>query len=215
MAERNDLSTYEETRRSLHGIAELVLAGAQYAAVGSIRLRVDHRGIAPSGPVPDLLLEAGGLVTGTGRLALSGTCSTLAAAAGLSARRLSDVYAGGSGVDPDDPIRVDPDAAAVLVAALAMGDDALADFAPDEERVLWPEHFDVALTQHEVNYGVSPGDEHLGEPYAYVGPWQPRVGPFWNAPFGAARAIVDLGSSAAVADFFREGSGHASTDPRA
>ena len=40
--------------------------------------------------------------------------------------------------------------------------------------VLWPEHFDVGITLDKVNYGVSPGDDDIPEPYAYVGPWTPR-----------------------------------------
>jgi len=51
--------------------------------------------------------------------------------------------------------------------------------------VLWPEHFDVAAAEDEVNYGVSAGDDYYPTPYAYVGPWTQRTGPFWNAPFGA------------------------------
>jgi hypothetical protein len=50
--------------------------------------------------------------------------------------------------------------------------------------VLWPEHFDIGISVDEVNYGVSPGDVHIPEPYAYVGPWHPRVGTFWNTGFG-------------------------------
>jgi hypothetical protein len=68
--------------------------------------------------------------------------------------------------------------------------------------VLWPEHFDLGVTLDEVNYGVSLGDGYLAEPYAYVGPWQPRTGPFWNAPFGAARPLRDVPD---VAGFFAEG----------
>jgi hypothetical protein len=56
-----------------------------------------------------------------------------------------------------------------------------------------------------VNYGVSPGDTHIAEPYAYVGPFTPREGEFWNAPFGAARPVADLGDAAAIKAFFTEG----------
>ncbi|ETK32290.1 hypothetical protein [Microbispora sp. ATCC PTA-5024] len=71
--------------------------------------------------------------------------------------------------------------------------------------VLWPEHFDLAVTLDEVNYGISPGDGHLPEPYAYVGPWTPRTGPFWNAPFGASRPLRELGGAEAVRAFFEQG----------
>jgi hypothetical protein len=54
--------------------------------------------------------------------------------------------------------------------------------------VLWPEHFDLGVTVDEVDYGCSPGDAAIPQPYLYVGP---HAGPpvrdaFWNAPFGAA-----------------------------
>lgn len=77
-------------------------------------------------------------------------------------------------------------------------------FAPDLTPVLWPEHFDVGIQLDEVNYGISPGDHYVDEPYAYVGPWTPRTGEFWNAPFGAARPLRDLPGDALDA-FLAEG----------
>ena len=32
--------------------------------------------------------------------------------------------------------------------------------------VLWPEHFDVGMTAAAINYGASPGDDHVADPYA-------------------------------------------------
>jgi len=71
--------------------------------------------------------------------------------------------------------------------------------------VLWPEHFDLAITVDEVNYGVSPGDAAHPQPYAYVGPWTPRTGEFWNAPFGALRPHTDIPTADALAAWFAEG----------
>jgi hypothetical protein len=88
---------------------------------------------------------------------------------------------------------------------LARGHQALRAFAPTSEPVLWPEHFDVAITVDEVNYGVSPGDGYLERPYAYVGPHQPRTGDFWNAPFGAARPLEELPDASALVAFFGRG----------
>ena len=84
------------------------------------------------------------------------------------------------------------------------GDAALAAFAPEVERVLWPEHFDLAISVDQVNYGVSPGDDHLAVPYAYVGPWAPAdvSGPFWNTSFGAARPLAEIDD---LVGFFAEG----------
>jgi hypothetical protein len=110
-----------------------------------------------------------------------------------------------------EPLDVDPDAAAVLADWYALGDDVLR--ALGGEPVLWPEHFDIGISVDEVNYGVSPGDEHIPEPYAYVGPWTARSGSFWNMPFGATRPMQDLPDAAAVEAFFREGAERAANDP--
>jgi hypothetical protein len=108
-------------------------------------------------------------------------------------------------VRTDEVITLDADAVKTLMWAFAEGDRALREFAPDLVPVLWPEHFDVAITLDEVNYGVSPGDDHFGEPYAYVGPFEPRQGEFWNAAFGAAFTLAELGGADAVVRFFRTG----------
>lgn len=192
------------TRTALHGIAELLLAGPQYAASGTIRLRVVPGGIATVA-APDLRVEGTELVGAHGRHSLRGRIAELAAAVGVTPRLLDDVYQDRADVTVDDDVDPDPDALRTLVDALAVGDAALRVFAPDEEPVLWPEHLDVAISRAEVNYGVSPGDAHLPEPYAYVGPWTPRTGAFWNQSFGAALPLSALGGVDAVADFFREG----------
>ena len=95
----------------------------------------------------------------------------------------------------------------MLAQAWQVGDEALAAFAPDAERVLWPEHFDVAVAADEVTYGVSPGDALIGVPYVYVSPFD-KDGlddPFWNQPFGAATPLTELGDAAAVAAYLERG----------
>ena len=201
-----------QTRTTLHGIAELLLAGPQYAASGDIRLRVLPDGIATVA-VPDLRLQGGELVGARVRVPLQGTYAEAARALGVEARELGDVYADRAPVTAADRIELDLDHLAVLTGALAVGDSALRAFAPDVEPVLWPEHLDVAIETGEVNYGVSPGDGHLPEPYAYVGPWTPRTGAFWDQPFGAARPVAALGGVDAVLAFFREGADRALSDP--
>lgn len=203
--------TLETTRRTLHGVAELVLAGPQYARSQTIRLRATPGGFGTVA-TPDLRVEELELVGPTARIPLTGTISSLARAAGVEARPLRDVYDEGPAVGPEDPLVVDADAVHVIVDALGRGDAALRTFAPDQEPVLWPEHFDLAITVAEVNYGVSPGDAHLSEPYAYVGPWAPREGAFWNAPFGATRALTELPDVESLAGFFRTGSQRAAED---
>ena len=201
------------TRRALHGVAELVLAGPQYVASRTIRLRVTPGGFGTVA-TPDLRVDGLDLVTVTSRLPLGGTFAGLARAAEVEARPLHDVYAGGPGIDPGEAVVVDPDAVRVLLDAFATGDVALRDFAPDVQAVLWPEHFDLAISLDDVNYGVSPGDTHVPEPYAYVGPWTPRAGDFWNVDFGAARPLTALGDADAVVAFFEEGARRAAADPR-
>lgn len=196
---------YQSTRRSLHGAAELLLAGPRYAAGGSIQLRAGAGGIT-TWEKPAVTLHAGQLVCGRRRVLLDGLSFAEAGTrVGLGARRLDDVYDDGPGLAVDDLISVDPVDAAVVEAALALGDQALRVFAPSEEPVLWPEHFDVGITLHEVNYGVSPGDTLHPTPYAYVGPHRRQSGPFWNAPFGASRPLRELPDTAALVAFFEDG----------
>jgi hypothetical protein len=184
---------YEETRRSWHGLAELVLAGPQHRRSGTIRLRVVPGGFATVAE-PDLSVVA----DRAGGVEVSGlTFAEVAERLGVDLGAPEGLYHDGSGAKPDDRIAV-PDAAP-LAAALERGDAALRALGTP---VLWPEHFDVAVTVDEVNYGVSLGDTYLPEPYAYVGPWQPRTGPFWNAPFGAARPLRSVDD---LAGFFAEG----------
>ena len=80
----------------------------------------------------------------------------------------------------DEPLGVDPEAAARLADWYALGAEVLAGLG--SQPTLWPEHFDIAIELDEVNYGFSPGDEQHAEPYAYVGPWTaPPPGELWNA----------------------------------
>jgi hypothetical protein len=197
--------TYESTRRSLHGAAELLLAGPRYDAGGSIQLRAGAGGIT-TWDAPAVTVHAGQLVLGSRRVDLDGlTFAEAGSRVGLTARRLDDVYRDGPGLSVDDVISVDLAQADVLEEALARGDQALRAFAPSEEPILWPEHFDVGVTLDQVDYGVSPGDAFHPRPYAYVGPHRPQTGPFWNAPFGASRSLQELTDASAVVAFFEEG----------
>jgi hypothetical protein len=202
------------TRRALHGVAELVLAGPQYRAAGTIRLRIVAGGFATVGE-PSLAVLAGAegcrLAGPGGEWPIAGsTCAALAGAAGVGAGAPVGVYGEGSGVAADEPLALDEAVAAHLAGCLATGELALRTFAPDRDPVLWPEHFDLAIgvdgaAGDGVNYGVSLGDDAVPEPYAYVGPWRRREGEFWNVPFGAARPLRLLGGADGVAGFFRAG----------
>jgi hypothetical protein len=209
-----DAESFERTRRSLHGLAELVLAGPQYASSADIRLRPTDGGFGTVAE-PDVRIDGDELVVGGSRHRLEGTVEAIAERAGLTPRELSDVYSDGSGVGVGDEVYVDPEAAAEIAGAFARGDAALRALSADEEPVLWPEHFDIGISVDEVNYGVSPGDTHVAEPYAYVGPWTRRSGPFWNMPFGAVRLMRELPDTDSVEAFFREGAQRAAADPPA
>ncbi|MEY9933613.1 hypothetical protein ABH926_008269 [Catenulispora sp. GP43] len=193
----------QTTRASLHGIAELLLAGPQYRQHGTIRLRVLPGAIATIA-APDLRLDHRKLRTHDAAVDLRGaTYAEIGSRLGVVAGAPEGLYGEGSGAQPSDRPVVDPDTARTLLAALDRGDQGLRRFAPDQTPVLWPEHFDVAVTMDEVNYGVSLGDTFLDEPYMYVGPFKPRTGPFWNAPFGAAQPLA--ATVEGIAEFFAEG----------
>jgi hypothetical protein len=194
-------------RRALHAVAELLLAGPQYRSTGEIWLRVCPGGFCTV-EQPEIRVDGVELVVGDQRWPIDGhSCAELAEAAGLTAGAPQGLYHDGSGVDPAQPLSVDPEAARWLAHCFAAADEALRQLAPDEIPILWPEHFDVGIRSEETSYGCSPGDGFLDEPYAYVTPPSPRTDAFWNAPFGAAKPIRELagGSPEAILAFFVEG----------
>jgi hypothetical protein len=196
-------------RRTLHAVAELVLAGPQYREHGEIRLAVTPGGFGQfAGP---LRVEGVELVRDELRVPLRGTAADLAAAVGVAVGAPADLYTEHAELGPDDELVIDPAAIAVLLEWFGRGDRALRRFAPSEDPILWPEHFDLGIALDEVNYGVSPGDRGRPLPYAYVGPWTPRQGAFWNASFGAVRTADVLADAEAVAAFFGEGRAAAKT----
>jgi hypothetical protein len=201
------LPTLTATRRALHGVAELVLAGPQHASFDTVRLRVVPGGFATSVADPPARLLGSLVERGARSASVDGsTPRDLAAGLGLVATTLDHVYRDGSGVALDEVLRVDDDAVRALTDAWSTGDEALRRLDPAQQPVLWPEHFDVGISFDEVNYGVSPGDTSIPEPYAYVGPWTvPGADDFWDRPFGAARLLSDLAGADAVHAFFAEG----------
>lgn len=217
------------TRRSLHAVAEQVLASALHRATGRIGLRAGPGGFAtPAFDGPhghsrirvegvDLVVEHGGEVT---RAPLT-TVAAAAELAGTEPGAPADVYTPATELSPTEPLDLDPASAARLAAFFATVDRALQvlaeHHAPDgDEAQLWPEHFDLAVTIDEVNLGGSPGDDGHPLPYLYVGPWNlPGDGdPYWNEPFGASlTADEDLSVDDALA-FFEDGRRRLATPPR-
>lgn len=219
-----DRYALEATRRSLHGVAESLLGGHQWRTAGTIRLRVSPAGFR-TGPLDAegayLAVEGTDLVVSDGsaqrRIPLQGRLCELAELAGISFGP-PEVYTSTAGSAASDRVRVEARSATLITQALELGDQALRTFSASrlpagaEVPVLWPEHFDLGITIDEINYGVSAGDDTIPEPYAYVGPWKPRRGPFWDQPFGATyrvqgRAAVDL------VTFFELGRTQARIDP--
>jgi hypothetical protein len=197
--------TFTSTRRTLHGVAELLLAGPQHATCGEISLRPVPGGFGTT-HTPDLRVEGTAVLAGDQHAEIDGhTPRELAEILGISPGGLADLYSDGSGVGLDDLLSIDASAAERIAQAYAVGDQALRALAPDQVPILWPEHFDIGigLDDERVNYGISPGDGTLGVPYMYVGPWDPPpVDDYWNQPFGAARELPD--SVDEVVAFFEE-----------
>lgn len=198
------LAVVASTRQSWHWVAEWLLAGPQHREAGTIRLQVVPGGFATRDG--SIRVELDQLVLADGRrVRLEGTLADVAAAAGIVGGAPDGLYTDTSNASPESQLAVDPDAAAALASWLERGTAALSAFAPDESPVLWPEHFDVGIGVDEVNYGISPGDAHQQAPYAYVGPWTPREGEFWNAPFGAMRTWIEVADEGSVQAFFSKG----------
>ncbi|MCV7226840.1 hypothetical protein [Mycolicibacterium komossense] len=204
------IDAYTTTCRQLRGIAESLLAGPQFRATGTIRLAVRPAGFV--GTALPVEVQGTDFAWPEGRVALSGPLPALEQATGLAFGPPEGVYTVVDPLPADAVLDLDAAAANDVYRSLYAGGQALVTFAPDEHPVLWPEHFDVSVVVDEVNYGVSPGDSFHERAYAYVSPWQSRSGEFWNAPFGAARALdlavseTDLTDS--IVDFFERGRNH-------
>lgn len=196
------------TLAALHAVAELVLAGPQYRASGTIRLRVSAGGFRTWAD-PTLAVVGTDLVAHGALFPIGGrTPRELGASVDVVAGAPLGAYPDRTGIGLDDRLVVDSRAAARIADALGRGDAALRMLAGDVEPVLWPEHFDVGIRLDDVNYGVSPGDGYLAEPYAYIGPdGVPADDPYWNAPFGLARPMRDFADAAGVRDFFADARG--------
>jgi hypothetical protein len=199
--------TYVGTRRQLRGVAESLIAGPQYRSSGTIRLAVRPDGFAAV-TIP-VAVHGTDLVLPNDAVPLEGPMSSIADAAGIVAGPPEGSYTIVDPLQPDFDLRLNGEAAEWVNRSHYAGGYALKSFLPECHPVLWPEHFDVAVTEDEVNYGVSAGDGQHPMPYAYVGPWTVPTGSFWNAPFGALypldRATDVDGLAKRIADFFEQG----------
>ena len=208
------------TRAGWHRVAEHILASTLYRATGKIGLVPSLGGFrTPSFGTDARFLAVDGTelvvgdAAGTKRTPLT-SIRAAAEFAGVTPGAPAEVYEPATPLDLDEPLMIEPDAARLLAEWYGLGAQALSRFAaeiPGDQpgpAVLWPEHFDVGMTAAAINYGASPGDDRITDPYLYVGlhdgppPGDPA---FWNAPFGAARTVRQIGTVAEAAAFFRDG----------
>jgi len=208
------------TRAGWHRVAEHMPASALYRATGNIGLVPSPGGFrTPSFGTDARFLAVDGtelVVSGVGGSRRTPLTTIRAAAefAGITPGAPAEVYQPATPLDLDAPLMIEPGAARLLAEWYSLGAQALSRLAaeiPGDQpgpAVLWPEHFDVGITAAAINYGASPGDDHVADPYLYVGPHDgppPGDPAFWNAPFGAARTFRQVGTVAEAEAFFRDG----------
>lgn len=208
------------TRAGWHRVAEHILAAALYAATRKIGLVPAPGGFrTPSFGTDGRILAVDGTelvvsgAAGTKRTALR-TIRAAAEFAEVTPGAPAHVYKPATPLELDEPLMIEPHPARLLAEWYSLGVQALSRFAaeiPGDKpgaAVLWPEHFDLGMTAAAINYGASPGDDHITEPYLYVGPHDgppPGDPAFWNGPFGATRTLRQIGTVAVAAAFFRDG----------
>ena len=215
-------SSLAPTRESLHRVAEHVLSAALKRATGQIALRpgpggvrtppLDDEGRVLALVGTDIALLVGAEVT---RRAPLTTVREAAEAVGVEAGFPWTKHPPGTPFRPDEALTLDPEAAETLAQWFALGDRALsllaAEVGVSDTAVpqVYPEHFDLAISADSVNYGASPGDDAIAEPYLYVGPYDgpPTRDAFWNAPFGAFVTRREVATPDEALAFFRSGRG--------
>jgi hypothetical protein len=202
------------TRNALHALGEHVLSAAYWHATTHIGLRPTPRGLGTPvfGDAERVRVDATALVHERGGAVRRHELTTLAAAAAFVGIPLGapTVYTPTTHLAADAALEIDRDAALALSDWYALAAALLQDLRaahldqPSTELQIWPEHFDLACelgqdgTEGRANYGASPGDDSIGEPYLYVGPHEParRTGVFTRCPFGAAITYSELRQAA-------------------
>lgn len=201
---------FTATRDALHAVAEQVVSAAYWHATTHIGLRPTPRGVGTPvfGDDERVRIDVTALVHERGGEVRRHELTTLTAAAAFVGVPLGapTVYAAVTRAAPDASLAIDRDAALALADWYALAAALLHDLGathpelPSTEIQIWPEHFDLACelgpegTGARANYGASPGDDSIPEPYLYVGPHEParRTGVFARCPFGAAITYSEL-----------------------
>ena len=220
MPTTDEMTTRTATRVALQSVAEHVLSAALHAATGRIGLRRTPGGFGTpvfdrDGQPTQIVVDGTELEVRIGDQRRRAPLTTLRAAgelAGIEPGAPVDVYTPATPLVLDAVLAVDRAQAQVLADWFALVDDALEGLrreAADQDPAitqLWPEHFDLATTIDEVNYGGSPGDEAHDLPYLYVGPWKPPpTDAFWNEPFGASCSSAHVVTVHDALAFFQRG----------
>jgi len=213
--------TQATTRLELQRVAVHVLARRRFEVTSRFGLRASPGGIAtpPFGDIGEVIR-----ISGTLLLRETGPTVSSMTMSGSTLRQLSDfvdsdpeaAFECGPDTpaigDLDTPLSFDPTQLRSLATWWWLGSSVLHSVTGDLREgsattmQLWPEHFDVGTTisvgSTNVNLGISPGDAWCEEPYAYVGPWgddRPGDPGSWNAPFGAALRVSEVGGDGAAA----------------
>lgn len=214
-----DTATLMSTRLALHSLAEHLLAGDLWRRTGKIGLRRTPGGFGQPETLDDgtrrrLRIDGTRLVVLDGDTERWEELSSPVAAATFAGTRLgapTDAFTPDTVLDAECPLAIDPGAASTLADWFELVEVALeevrrrhADLAPTIAQ-LWPEHFDLAFSMAEINFGGSPGDAAHDEPYLYVGPWAPQEGPAWNEPWGMSLPASAVTGWSDAVDFFETG----------
>ncbi len=206
--------SFVSTRLAVQALAEHVLCGVRYAAVGRIGLLPAPDGIATP-PFENRTVGLRGLQLfdrgpdGERRAPVT----TLRAAADHFGTTLGapPLWTPVTTPDPDAPLSIDGTDLQLLAGWFTLVGEALTTQAPEASPTLWPEHFDLAVTvsdaSGETTFGGSPGDAEHDQPYLYVLPPSPEPDgdrSFWNEPFGAAVSYDRIATAGDAAAFFAD-----------
>ncbi len=205
--------SFAETRDALHALAEQVVSAAYFHATTHIGLRPTPRGFGTPvfGAGERVRVDTTALIHERGNETRRHELTTLRAASAFVDVPLGapSVFTPTMTLGSDAPLLVERDAALALADWYALGGALLGDLkaahaeVSSSESQIWPEHFDLACELGDAdsgtraNYGASPGDAAIPEPYLYVGPWAPerRTGELGTYPFGAACTYSELRQS--------------------
>ena len=215
-----DDAVLARTRLGLHQLAEQALASDRFRHDGRIGLRPCPGGFGTPWVIVDgakrcSRIEGTEIVLIVGDERTAAPITTVRAAAELLGVEPGPPpsYRSELPFEPDAPLELDAHAVSVVAAWFAFGADSLERFMAGHHEIegaatgpiLWPEHFDLAVTipgeeRGEVVLGVSPGDEVDPEPYAYVA-WQGverddagvATDSWWNRPWGRAVPATEIG----------------------